>query len=107
MTTSITAWTPGLAMIAGSTATVRYTDHFVFPASFAVHRGADADRWSEPTGLRGRQGLVWQAAALARYVADGRTDSPVHSLDDSIGVATALDAARAALDVSEQDTSAP
>ncbi|WIB58865.1 Gfo/Idh/MocA family oxidoreductase [Curtobacterium sp. MCLR17_007] len=107
VTTSITAWTPGLAMIAGSAATLRYTDHFVFPASFAVHRGADADRWSEPTGLRGRQGLVWQAAALARYVADGRTDSPVHSLNDAIGVAEALDAARAALDVPQQDTSAP
>ncbi|OIH93469.1 Gfo/Idh/MocA family protein [Curtobacterium sp. MCBA15_001] len=107
VSTSITAWTPGLATIAGTSATVRYTDHFVFPASFAVHRGGDADRWSERSGLRGRQGLVWQATALARYVADGRTDSPVHSLEDAIGVATALDAARAALDVSEQDTSAP
>ncbi|MCJ1713770.1 Gfo/Idh/MocA family protein [Curtobacterium sp. VKM Ac-2922] len=107
VTTSITAWTPGLAMIAGTAATVKYTDHFVFPASFTVHRGGDADRWSEPNGLRGRQGLVWQAAALARYVADGRTDSPVHSLDDAIGVAEALDAARAALDVPQQDTSAP
>ena len=107
VTTSITAWTPGLATIAGTDATVRYTDHFVFPASFAVHRGGDADRWSERSGLRGRQGLVWQATALARYVADGRTDSPVHSLDDAIGVAAALDAARAALAVPEQDTSAP
>jgi predicted dehydrogenase len=108
-TTSISAWTPGLATIAGSTATVRYTDHFVFPASFALHHGAEADHWQEPTGLQGRQGLVWQAAALARYVADGRTDSPVHGLDVSIGIAASLDAARAALDtrVPEQDTSAP
>lgn len=111
--TSMTAWTPGLAAIAGSRATVRYTDHFVFPASFAVHHRGGEDRWSEPTGLRGRQGLVWQAAALARYVADGRTESPVHSLDDSIGIARALDAARADLDtgavasVSERDTSTP
>jgi predicted dehydrogenase len=107
-TTSISAWTPGLATIAGSTATVRYTDHFVFPASFAVHHGAEADHWQEPTGLQGRQGLVWQAAALAQYVAEGRTESPVHGLDVSIGLAASLDAARAALDtrVPEQDTSA-
>jgi predicted dehydrogenase len=97
-TTTMTAWTPGFAVIAGSRATARYTDHFVFPASFALHHGADADRWSEPTGLRGRQGLVWQATALARYVADGRTESPVHGLDDSIGLAASLEAARADLD---------
>ncbi|MCY1695628.1 Gfo/Idh/MocA family protein [Curtobacterium sp. SL109] len=107
-TTSMTAWTPGLATIAGSTATIRYTDHFVFPASFALHHGADAEHWQEPTGLQGRQGLVWQAAALAQYVAEGRTESPVHDLDVSIGIAASLDAARAALDtaVPEQDTSA-
>jgi hypothetical protein len=46
-------------------------------------------------------------------VADGRTESPVHSLDDSIGIARALDAARADLgtgavaSVSERDTSTP
>ena len=119
VTTSMTAWTPGLAVIAGSRSTVRYSDHFVFPASFAVHHPGGEDHWAEPTGLRGRQGLVWQAAALAQYLADGRTESPVHSLDDSVGIATALDAARAALDptgaalgptaaapsVPEQDTS--
>jgi predicted dehydrogenase len=119
VSTSMTAWTPGLAVVAGSRATVRYTDHFVFPASFALHHGADAHVWEERSGLRGRAGLVWQAAALARYVADGRTESPVHSLDDAIGVAAALDAARAALDggagrpdgaspsVPERDTSTP
>ncbi|WP_439691757.1 Gfo/Idh/MocA family protein [Curtobacterium sp. SP.BCo] len=113
VTTSMTAWTPGLAVIAGSRATVRYTDHFVFPASFALHHGADATHWEDPSGLRGRQGLVWQTAALAQYVADGRTESPLHSLDDSIGIASALDAARTALGptaapgVSERVTSTP
>ncbi|MBA8990553.1 putative dehydrogenase [Curtobacterium pusillum] len=114
VTTTMTAWTPGLAVIAGSRATVRYTDHFVFPASFALHHGADATHWSDASGLRGREGLVWQTAALAQYVADGRTESPLHSLDDSIGLAATLDAARAALGprpdapgVSERDTSTP
>ncbi|WP_416393317.1 MULTISPECIES: Gfo/Idh/MocA family protein [unclassified Curtobacterium] len=97
VTTTMTAWTPGLAVIAGSTATVRYTDHFVFPASFALHHGAEAVHWADTSGLRGREGLVWQAAALARSVAEGRTESPLHSLDDSIGLAATLDAARASL----------
>jgi hypothetical protein len=114
VTTTMTAWTPGLAVIAGSTATVRYTDHFVFPASFALHHGAEAAHWEDESGLRGRQGLVWQTAALAQYVGEGRTESPLHSLDDSIGLAAALDAARSALGprvdapgVSERDTSTP
>ncbi|MFJ3319735.1 Gfo/Idh/MocA family protein [Curtobacterium sp. NPDC086286] len=114
VTTTMTAWTPGLAVIAGSTATVRYTDHFVFPASFALHHGAEAAHWEDESGLRGRQGLVWQTAALAQYVAEGRTESPLHSLDDSIGLAATLDAARSALGpradapgVSERDTSTP
>ncbi|WFR66328.1 hypothetical protein P9139_15760 [Curtobacterium flaccumfaciens] len=107
VTTSMTAWTPGLAVVAGSRATVRYTEHFVFPASFALHHGADTEGWEDRSGLRGRHGLVWQAAALARYVDDGRTESPLHSLDDSIGIAAALDAARAALDPGRPGVSRP
>lgn len=97
VTTTISAWTPGLAGIAGSRATVRWTEHFVFPASFAVHHGPEATHWEDLSGLRGRDGLVWQATAVAADVAAGRTESRVHSLDDSIGVAGSLDAARAAL----------
>ncbi|WP_144765344.1 Gfo/Idh/MocA family protein [Curtobacterium sp. 9128] len=113
VTTSMAAWTPGLAVVAGSAASIRYTDHFVFPASFELHHAGGEDPWTDPTGLTGRQGLAWQATALARYVAEGRTDSPLHGLEDAIGVATALDAARAAVGVGgapgvlEQDTSAP
>jgi predicted dehydrogenase len=92
--TTILAWTQGLATIAGNAGTVRLTDHFVFPASFMLHTDAGEAEWRDASGLRGRQGLVWQAAALASYVAEGRTESPLHSLDDSISLARTMDRVR-------------
>jgi predicted dehydrogenase len=50
--------------------------------------------WEDPFGRPGREGLCYQAAALARFVADGRTDSPLHGLGDAIGVLEVLDEAR-------------
>lgn len=101
VSTSLLAHTPGLATIAGSAATLRFTEHFVFPASFVVEDGDGISAWRDPSGLRGRDGLVWQAAAVAAAIGAGRTESPVHSLDDSIALAETLDAVRGAL-VSER-----
>lgn len=42
----------------------------------------------------GRQGLCFQASAMARYIADGLTESPVHSLDDSVAVMRIMDELR-------------
>jgi predicted dehydrogenase len=95
VSTTMLARSGGLATIAGTDATVRFTDHFVFPASFVVIDDDGVHPWQEPTGLRGREGLVHQAVALASYVTAGRTDSPLHSLDDSIALARTMDAVRA------------
>jgi predicted dehydrogenase len=43
----------------------------------------------------GRQGLSYQAEAMAGYIAEGRTESPVHSLDDSIALMRLIDRVRA------------
>ena len=42
-------------------------------------------------------GLAWQTTAIAQYIDQGRTDSPVHGLDDAIGVLQTIDAVRAQL----------
>jgi hypothetical protein len=44
-----------------------------------------------------RDGLAWQAAALADVIAQGMTDSPIHALADAIGVMRVIDAVRAQL----------
>ncbi|MGW4964245.1 hypothetical protein ACWEPL_44110 [Nonomuraea sp. NPDC004186] len=54
-------------------------------------------RWSDPTGLRGFDGLSWEATALARFVGEGRTESPVHMLEETVSIIATIDQARAQL----------
>lgn len=84
----------GRATIVGDRGQVRFTQPFVFPAGFDVQVGGKCHRWSEESGLTGRQGLAWQAVAVARYIVDGRLESPVHSLDDSISLLRTIDEVR-------------
>jgi hypothetical protein len=38
--------------------------------------------------------MCYQAAALARYVAAGLTESPLHSLDETVSIIATIDEAR-------------
>ena len=38
--------------------------------------------------------MSYEAAALARYVAEGRTESPLHSLDEAVSTLATIDEAR-------------
>ncbi len=84
----------GLGTVVGTAGTARFLDPFVFPARFAVRIGADEHVWQDPTDLRGRDGLAWQTTAVARAIADGRTDSPEHPIADAIAVLTTIDEVR-------------
>jgi predicted dehydrogenase len=106
--TSILTATDGLATVDGTDASVRFTDHFVFPASFVLRDADGWHEWREPSGLTGREGLVWQAAAVAADVAAGRTESVLRPLDDSIALMRTLDDVRRQVAaVSERDTRLP
>jgi hypothetical protein len=37
--------------------------------------------------------LSWEATALATYVGEGRTESPLHTLDETISILETLDEA--------------
>jgi predicted dehydrogenase len=95
ITTSILIDTPGLATIEGTAASLRFDGSFVFPAAFHVVAGGETRAWSDPTAPTGRDGLAWEATALAAFVAEGRTESPLHSLDDSISLMRTIDEVRA------------
>jgi len=95
ITTSILIDTPGLATIEGTAASLRFDGSFVFPAAFHVAADGDTRSWSDPTAPTGRDGLAWEATALAAFVAEGRTESPLHSLDDSISLMRTIDEVRA------------
>jgi predicted dehydrogenase len=95
---SILARTPTTAAIAGSEATIAIAGSFYIPTSFALS-GTDyfgpTLTWDDPTGLKLFDGLSWEATALARFVGEGRTESPVHTLDETVSILATIDRARA------------
>ena len=100
VTTSMAVINTGLAAIHGTAGTARFLDPFVFPARFAVEVGDDSHEWHDTSGLAMRDGLAWQTSALADFIAQGLTDSPLHSLDDAISVLRTIDTVRSQLAVS-------
>ena len=96
LSTSMTVSTPVRATVSGTLASLDIDAPFVAPGGFTVYRdGTDAPlRYDDPTALRWREGLVWQATAVAQHIADGLTESPLHPLDTSIAVLHTIDEAR-------------
>jgi predicted dehydrogenase len=95
VTTTMAVTNSGLAGIYGTSGSVQFADPFVFPARFAVESGGDRHEWQDTSGLAMRDGLAWQATAIADLIAHGLRDSPVHGLEDSIAVMRTIDAVRA------------
>ncbi len=96
-TSTMLATTGGLASLAGTLGSAQFLDHFVFPGRFSVTIAGETTEWHDQAPLVGRSGLAHEAVAVAGYLAEGRSESPIHSLDDSIALATTMDAVRAAL----------
>ncbi|MEU7744703.1 Gfo/Idh/MocA family oxidoreductase [Nonomuraea sp. NPDC049158] len=97
---SILAKTPMTAVIAGSEATISIDGSFYTPTSFTLAESnpfGSALTWSDPTDLKLFAGLSWEATALARFVGEGRTESPVHTLDETVSILHTIDQARAQL----------
>jgi predicted dehydrogenase len=50
--------------------------------------------WTDPTGLAFYDGLSWEATAVATFVGEGRTESPLHTLDETVLILETIDEAR-------------
>lgn len=97
---SILARTPMTAAIAGSEATISIDGSFYNPTSFTLSGSGHFDpvlTWSDPTGLKLFDGLSWEATALARFVGEGRGESPVHTMGETVSILDTIDQARAQL----------
>ena len=92
--TTMAGTSTGLGSIVGTAGTARFLDPLVFPARFAVRIGGDEHVWEDPSSLRLRDGLAWQTTAVARAIAEGRTDSPVHPIADAVAVLRTIDEVR-------------
>lgn len=96
LSTGLRAATPSLATISGWSGRVE-TDSPFWSASGLRFFGADgreAARWTDHCGRPGREGMAYEAAALARYVTAGLTESPLHPLDEAIDTLATIDEAR-------------
>lgn len=100
LTTSLAVRTPSAAVITGTHARIEMDGSFYMPTTFRL-AGNDGDAmvWSDTTGVTSMAGLSWEATALARFVGEGRTESPIHTLDETISILETLDEARRQLDV--------
>ncbi|MDZ8171217.1 Gfo/Idh/MocA family protein [Microbacterium xanthum] len=89
--------TPIVATIAGNRARIDLASPFFTPTSFTVSDTAvfgATRRWDDPTGMVGFDGLSWEATALARYVDEGRAESPLHTHGETISILATIDEAR-------------
>jgi len=93
-TLSTTLWstTPTTASISGTEGNIQVAGDFYAPTSFTVTR-RDGARWTfdRPASM----GLQYEAAEVARCVADGRTESPRMTWQNTLDVMRTLDAVRA------------
>jgi predicted dehydrogenase len=99
LVSGLTARTPWTATVAGSAARVEVASPFWAASGLRVVAadGGVLAEWTDPYGRPWREGLCYQAAALARSVAEGRTESPLHPLDEAVAVLATIDEARHAL----------
>ncbi len=98
---------PARAAVHGADATVTFGEPF-HNAAALILSSHDARTLSFADLRRpGRQGLCHQANAMAGYIAEGRTESPIHSLDDSVAVMDVLDRLRHSVGASFDDEATP
>ncbi|KQR07539.1 oxidoreductase [Xanthomonas sp. Leaf148] len=97
---SIVARSSSMAYVTGTDGRIDLVGDFHNPTTLRIGNNADAStpvEWTDPTGIKGYEGLSWQANAAARYIGEGRSESPLHPLDEVVQIMTTLDVARAQL----------
>jgi predicted dehydrogenase len=97
LTTTMIARTPTTAVIVGSEARIEMAGPFHVPTTMLLADNefmGDTLTWADPTGVVLMDGLSWEATALARYVGEGRTESPLHTLDETVSILETIDEAR-------------
>jgi predicted dehydrogenase len=95
MGTSMYGTSPTNAAIVGTEATISFDNWFYFPGPFRVFT-KDQSRTlihDEPA-VRHLGGLFYQAAEVARCIADGRTETPIRPLASSLETMRTLDMIR-------------
>ena len=97
LSTNLMAFSPARASVSGSAGRIEVNPWFAVPAGFelvAPGKGDVRTQFVNDTGIEFRDGLAWEAAAVAQHIADGLTDSPLHPFDFAIEVMETMDEIR-------------
>jgi len=96
--TTVLANTPVTAFIAGSDATLVLNGPFYQPGDFEV-RFVDGETLAYQEEAVSHEALFWQAAEVARCISEGRLESPLRSLADTIATMSSMDDVRRELGI--------
>ncbi|WP_062136404.1 Gfo/Idh/MocA family protein [Demequina aestuarii] len=96
LTTTMEARTPCTGHIGGTEGAIEIEGTFYQPTNFTLFR-LDGTSWTYEGVFD--NGFQWQAAEVARQVAAGATESPLHTLDDSLEIMRIMDEVRAQIGV--------
>lgn len=90
-TTTLSARTPTRAWVGGTEGCVEFDPDFYTPGGLTVRLGEEETRWG---GVPTVGGFEFQIAEVARCVAEGRTESAVMPLAESLAVMETMDEIR-------------
>ncbi|MBX3195760.1 MAG: Gfo/Idh/MocA family oxidoreductase [Schumannella sp.] len=93
-TASMIASTPNTAFVAGESGRVEIDGPFWSPGGFRMISAGGELRYADPSALRHRDGLAYQAATVAAHIAEGRTEAPEHPLERTARLLRTIDEAR-------------
>ena len=94
VSTTQLAKTPTTATISGTAARIEIPGDFYTPQVLTVVSRDGEVRTSDPVPLAGHLGLAYQAAHFAELLRDGRTESPLLPLDETLSIMRTLDEIR-------------
>jgi predicted dehydrogenase len=97
LSTNLMSFTPARASISGTEARIEVNPWFAVPAGFELVKPGKGDvrlHYVNATPLQFRDGLAWEAAAVAQHVHDGLLDSPLHPFSFAIEVMESMDEVR-------------
>ena len=99
-TTSLRSALPVRAVVAGTGGRIEIEPPFIRPSSLTLSAKAmwgpdpDAVRWTDDALADPYDALHYEADAAARFIADGRIESPVHDHAETVAVISVLERAR-------------
>jgi predicted dehydrogenase len=99
-TTSLRSALPVRAVIAGTGGRIEIEPPFIRPSSLTLSTKAmwgpdpDAARWTDEALADPYDALHYEADAAARFIAEGRVESPLHDHAQTVAVISVLERAR-------------